>query len=119
MAVNEKILNRVREALAEQGDVEEKKMFRGICFMVNGKMCVCVNDEEMLCRIGPDAYEAALEQPGVVEMVMKGKLMKDYVFVSNEVIKTTKQLQYWVNLALSFNKDAKASKKKPARKVRG
>lgn len=112
MAIDEKLMNRVRELLGTEHDVEEKKMFSGMCFMVNGKMCVCVNDEEILCRIGHGAYEDALEQPGVTQMVMKGRAMKDYVFVNKEFLKTPKQLQYWVSLALAFNKDAKASKKK-------
>src|SRR5687767_3840963 len=102
MAVNEKIANRLREALADQQDLEEKKMFNGMCFMVNGKMCVCVSDEDIMCRVGPEAYEAALEKEGAREMEMKGKPMNGYVYVSEDAIKTKKQLQYWVDLCLAF-----------------
>lgn len=112
MAVNEKLANRIRELVADAGEIEEKKMFSGMCFMVNGKMCVCVSDDRIMCRIGPDARDEALEKTGCAEMVMKGKVMKDYVFVSEDALKTSKQLQYWVNLCLDFNKNAKASKKK-------
>lgn len=112
MAYNEQLANRVREALADQSDVEEKKMFSGICFMVNGKMCVCVSHDELMCRIGPDKYEEAIENPGCREMVMRGKTMKDYVYVSMDVIKTKKEFQYWLGLCLDFNQYAKASAKK-------
>jgi len=50
MAYNEKLADRVREALAHLPEVEEKKMFRGVTFMVNGKMCVSVSGDEMMCR---------------------------------------------------------------------
>ena len=49
MAYNEDLANRIRKSLADHGieDVEEKKMFRGLCFMVNGKMCVCASADEL------------------------------------------------------------------------
>ena len=112
MAYNEKLANRVREALADLPDVEEKKMFRGVTFMVNGKMCVSVGDDELMCRIDPTAFETAIHQNGVREMIHGGKVMKGFVFVSGDVIKTKSALDHWVGLALSFNQEAKASKKK-------
>ncbi len=112
MAINEKLASRIREALAEQQQVEEKKMFRGMCFMVNEKMCICVSNDEMLCRVGPDAYEAALERNGVRPMINNGRTMAGYVYVSEEGMKTKKDFMHWVDLALAFNKDAKAAKKK-------
>ena len=80
--------------------------------MVNNKMCIGVAGNDMMCRIGPDAYEAALEQPGCREMDFTGKPMKGYVFVAEEAIRSTRELQHWVTLCLAFNKQAKASKKK-------
>lgn len=112
MAYNEKLNNRLREALAHLPDVEEKYMFGGVCYMVNGKMCVGIANDELMCRIGPAGYEAALEEKGCREMVFTGRPMKGYVFVSEEGMKTEKQFSYWVNLCLAFNKEAKASKKK-------
>lgn len=112
MAYNEQLADRIRETLAghDLPDIEEKKMFRGICFMVNGKMCVCASGDEMLCRIGPE-YIEALEQHGVRGMIRNGKALKDFVFVSNEAMKTRQEFESWINKALAFNKDAKASKK--------
>jgi len=112
MAYNEQLADKIREALADRDlpDVEEKKMFRGICFMVNGKMCVCASGDEMLCRIGP-AYKDALEKHGVRGMIRNGKTLKDFVFVSNEAMKTKKEFDSWIAQALAFNKFAKATKK--------
>jgi TfoX/Sxy family transcriptional regulator of competence genes len=112
MALNEELADRIREILFELGlqDVEEKRMFRGICFMVNGKMCVCASAEEMLCRIGPE-YIEALEVNGVRGMIRNGKALKDFVFVSHDAMKTKHEFESWINKALAFNKYAKATKK--------
>jgi TfoX/Sxy family transcriptional regulator of competence genes len=111
MAFDEHIANRIREALAPLPDVEEKKMFHGICFMVNGKMCLCVRLDEMLCRIGPHKYGEALEMSHCRPMIHNGRTMTGFVFVSNEGIRKKKDFEYWVKLALEFNKEAKAAKK--------
>ena len=112
MAYNEKLADRIRELIAlSHKNVEEKKMFRGLCFMVNDKMCIGVIGENMMCRIGPDAYEAALEREGCREMDFAKRPMKGYVYVSEEGLRTKKDFDYWVNLCLAFNKEAKASKK--------
>jgi hypothetical protein len=111
MAFNERLAQRIREALAGLPEVVEKKMFHGICFMVNGKMCICVRLDEMLCRIGPHGYAAALEMNYCRPMIHNGRTMTGFVFVSQEGIKKKKDFDYWVQLSLSFNKEAKASKK--------
>jgi TfoX/Sxy family transcriptional regulator of competence genes len=112
MAFNEKLNNRIREALAEISGVEEKKMFGGVCYMVDEKMCMGVMGDEVMCRIGPDAYEDALEKHGCREMVFSGKPLKGYVLVDETACGSKKQLEYWVGLCLAFNKLARPSKKK-------
>ena len=112
MAYNEKIADRVRQALAHLPKVEEKKMFRGITFMVNDKMCISVGDDEIMCRIDPALQEAVIERHGCRTMTMKGREYNGYVLISEEGMKTKKDFDYWVGLALDFNKKAKSSKKK-------
>jgi TfoX/Sxy family transcriptional regulator of competence genes len=112
MPFNETLNNRIREALAHLPNVEEKRMFGGSCFMVNGKMCVGVANDEMMCRVGPDIYEEALEKNGCREMDFTGKPMKGYVFVNENGLKSKKELDFWINLCLDFNKNAKTSGKK-------
>lgn len=113
MAFNEKLADRVRELISLTHDnVEEKKMFGGLCFMVNNKMCVGVEKERMMIRLDPAIYEEVMEKEGCTPMDFTGKVMKGYVFVDAAVLNTNKKLDYWVQLALDFNKKAKASKKK-------
>ena len=113
MAYNTKLADRVREALVHLPDVEEKEMFRGVCFMVNGKMCVCVSENELLCRIGSAQMEQALENNYVRQMVMaRDKPSKDFVYVSEEGFYNQNDFDHWIRLALDFNPYAKASKKK-------
>ncbi|RYF40861.1 MAG: TfoX family protein [Cytophagaceae bacterium] len=110
--VDEKLLNRVREALADLPRIEEKKMFGGICFMVDDKLCICVKNDEMLCRIHPDDFEAALETEGTRAMIMGDRQAKGYVYVHEDALSTKKRFDDWVGKALVYNKIAKASKKK-------
>jgi TfoX/Sxy family transcriptional regulator of competence genes len=112
MAYNEKLTNRVREALAGIAKVEEKRMFRGITFMVDGKMCISAGDTRIMCRIDPALHEEAIAKKGCRTVEMKGRPYIGYVYVSEEGIKTKKDLDYWIGLALEFNKQAKASRKK-------
>lgn len=110
MAYNEKLADRVREELVSTRKVEEKKMMGGLTFMVNGKMCVGILNDDLMLRISPDEYLQALERKGCREMDFTGRPMKGFVFVSPEGTKTKKDLAYWTSLALAFNKTAKASK---------
>ena len=112
MAYNEKLVDKIRESLQYLDDVEEKKMFRGVTFMVNGKMCVSVSGDEMMCRFDPARQEEVVERKGFRTMIMKNKELKGYGYVSEEGIRSAKDFDYWINLSLDFNKFAKASKKK-------
>ena len=114
MAYNEKLTNRLRKALADTLNVEEKRMFSGITFMVNGKMCISAGDDRIMCRIDPSIHEKVVERKGCRTVMMKGREYRGYVYVSEEGIKTKKDFDFWIGLALDFNKLAKASK--PAKK---
>lgn len=113
MAFNEKLADRVRELISATHNItEEKKMFGGLCFMVDDKMCVGVESERLMVRLDPERYDEVMEKEGCQPMDFTGKIMKGYVFVDVDVLKTKKQLDYWIQLALAFNAKAKSSKKK-------
>ena len=113
MAYNEKLADRVRESISSREEkVEEERMFGGLCFMVNDKMCIGVNQDEIMCRIDPDVYDEAVERNGARPMDFTGRPMKGYVFVSEDGIKKKSDFDYWMKLCLEFNKKAKASKKR-------
>lgn len=110
MPVNEWLAERVRAALSGQPDVYEKRMFGGIAFMVNGKMCICVSgarrEDNLMVRVGPRAWAEAQTLPGASPTIMRGKPIKGYVDV-DEV--GQRDLQAWVKRALDFNRELVAS----------
>ena len=86
--------------------------------MVNNKMCVGIEKDRLMVRLDPAVYDEVIEKEGCKPMDFTGRVMKGYVFVDADVVTTKKKLDYWVQLALEFNKIAKASKK-PARRTGG
>jgi len=110
MAYSQKLAERIRKAFNGIPNVEEKKMFRGIAFMLNDKMCITVGGDEMMCRIDPALHEASIKRKGCRTMKMKGREYKGWILVSEEGMKTKKDFDHWINLALEFNKRAKSSK---------
>lgn len=115
MTHNADLLNRVRAALAHVPHVDEKKMFGGTAFMVNGKMCVAVNEDRIMCRIDPALHDAALERPGCRTVIMKGRPYRGYVHVDAAALTTPGDLEYWIGLALDYNPQARASARKRRR----
>jgi TfoX N-terminal domain len=118
MAYSEISLNRIREIFVEKNVAfEEKKMFSGVCIMIDEKMCCGTHldkktdDDLLLCRIGEAQCENALEQTHCIPMEFTGKTMKDYVFVTAEGFDTKHKLDYWLQLCIDFNPLAKKSKK--------
>lgn len=113
MAYNTKLADRVREYLARVPNIqmEDKKMFGGLAFMVNGKMCVNVSGENLMCRFDPGLLEEISQRKGFQKMIMKGKEYKGYCYVSPEGFKTENDFEFWIKLCLSFNNQAKSSKK--------
>lgn len=112
MAYSEILVERVRDAFAGMPTVEEKKMFGVLCFMVDGKMCVCVGQDEIMYRIGSDNLEAALQKEGTHAMMQNRRMMKGSVFVNEKAIQSQKDFDYWINLALEFNKSPQSAESK-------
>jgi TfoX/Sxy family transcriptional regulator of competence genes len=112
MAYNLKLADRIRKRFSELPNIEEKEMMGGLTFMYNGKMCVGIIKDEMMCRINPDLHEQSVKMPGCRTMEFTNRPMKGYVMVAEEGLKSKKDFEYWISLALDFNKTAKSSKKK-------
>ncbi len=113
MAYNEKLTQRVRELLAHLPDVQEKKMFGSIGFMVNGKLCLGVGDHpdhNMMVRVGPQQYAEALKRPGASPAIMRGREHPGYVFLVSSAVASKQDLKYWVDLALQYNKNLSLAK---------
>ena len=103
MAYSEALADRVREHLSLIPNVQEKRMFGGLCFMVNGKMCVTVGDHRLMCRIDP-ARRAELIARGATPVFMGGREYKGYLHVDEGLMGTSEQLDDWIGLALAFNR---------------
>jgi TfoX/Sxy family transcriptional regulator of competence genes len=111
MAYDIKLADRVREALADIPRVEEKKMFRGVTFMVNDKMCISVSGDELMLRLDPEITEQLVEENGTRPMIHGGKNMKGFIYISEERFRNKKDFDQWIKLALDYNPKAKSSKK--------
>lgn len=111
MAYSENLANKIRQALVDLPDVEEKKMFGSLAFMVRGKMCLTAGPGRMMCRIDPDIHEEVVNKEGCRTVIMKGREYKGYVYVNEDHLQTKADLDYWVTLALDFNKKVSTSEK--------
>ncbi|MEQ8474067.1 MAG: TfoX/Sxy family protein [Marinoscillum sp.] len=113
MAYSEQLADRLRTYLSRVSDieVEEKKMFRGLAFLVNDKMCVNVSGDNLMCRFDPDLQEELENKAGFQTVKMAGRFMKGFGYISEEGYRDPKDFQYWVELALEFNPRARSSKK--------
>ena len=101
MAYDEGLAERIRGVLDERHDVAEKKMFGGIAFMVRGHMCVGIVKDELMVRVGPEAYDELVRQPHARRMDFTGRPMKGFLFVSAEGLERDADLERWVGHGLS------------------
>ena len=104
MAFSEPQAQRVREALYPLTGAEEKKMFGGIAFMVNGNMTVGVIQDHLIVRVGLANYQTSLQKPGADLFQPTGKPMAGWVTVAPDGYRTEEEIKYWIKLALEFVK---------------
>src|SRR5688572_20211328 len=102
MAYDEKLAARIREALSDRDDVVEKKMFGGLCFMVNGAMCCGLTKTDFMVRVGPDQYEDALAQPHARPMDFTGRPLKGMIYVAPAGLRTQAALAKWIGRGVAF-----------------
>ena len=102
MAYDEGLAQRIREALATVPGVTEKKMFGGLAFLLDGNMICGVVGEDLMVRVGPDAYAASLEMRHAREMDFTGRPMKGLVYVSPAGFESDADLEAWVGRGLGF-----------------
>ena len=113
MAYSELLADRIRQELEGQRIAfSEKKMFGGLCFMVDEKMCVGIIKGQLMARVDPNFYATGLQLEGALPMDFTGKALKGYIFVDPEGVDLDEQLSFWVQKCLEYNPLAKASKKK-------
>lgn len=113
MAYNELLADRVRHALKENKTTfVEKKMFGGLCFLVDEKMCLGIIKEELMVRIAPEKQDEYLAEKGSRLMDFTNNSMKGFLFITPEGVDMDDDLNKWVERCLEYNPRAKSSKRK-------
>jgi TfoX/Sxy family transcriptional regulator of competence genes len=105
MAYDEDLAHRLRELLADEDAVREKKMFGGLAFLFHGNMSVSASrNGGLLVRIDPADSEACLKRPDVALMQMGGRRMDGWITVAPDGLKTKRQLAAWVKRGVDYAK---------------
>jgi TfoX/Sxy family transcriptional regulator of competence genes len=102
VSYNEDVANRVRQAVAAHDGLSERKMFGGLCLMVNGNMFAGIMADELMLRVGPKRFEELLAKPGARPMDFTGRPMNGYLYVAPPAFATDNALSTWLEAALAF-----------------
>jgi TfoX/Sxy family transcriptional regulator of competence genes len=103
MAYDEDLANRIRELLAGEPGVTEKKMFGGLAFLVGGNMAVAASGQGgLMVRVDPDQTDALLEKPHTRPFEMRGRGMQGWLRVDDDGVKTKRALEPWVKRGVAY-----------------
>lgn len=102
MAYDEGLAERIREMTTDLPSMSERKMFGGLCFMLDGNMCFGIVGSELMVRVGPGAYGEALAQPQAREMDFTGRSMKGMVYVDEAGISEDEDLKAWLDRGTGY-----------------
>lgn len=112
MAYNERYAEQVKKILLKKNvDFEEKKMFGGIAFMIDGKMTCGITKDDLMVRIIESEYEKALKDKNVRKMDFTGKPLKGFLYVDKSVFKDDKTLEKWINFGIEYVKSLKEKRR--------
>jgi TfoX/Sxy family transcriptional regulator of competence genes len=103
MAYDEELANRVRELMADEAGVTEKKMFGGLASLIGGNMSVAASGQGgLMVRVDPDETDALLQKPHARPFEMRGRGMKGWIRVDDEGVRTKRQLSPWVKRGVAY-----------------
>jgi hypothetical protein len=103
MAYDEDLANRIRELVAAEPGLVEKKMFGGLAFLIGGHMSVSVSGRGgLLLHVPPEETDALLAKPHAGPFEMRGKTMDGWLRVESEGVKTKRQLERWVQRGVAY-----------------
>ncbi len=104
MVYDAELAERIRRILASLKGLDEKKMFGGIAFLLNGNMCCGVVKDNLIIRVGRENYEKALAEPHTRQMDFTGRPLRGFIYVSPSGYLTDQDLTKWVTQAIAFTK---------------
>jgi TfoX N-terminal domain len=103
MAYDEDVANLLRELMADETGVVEKKMFGGLAFLIGGHMSVAASGQGgLLVRVDPDETEALLEEPHAGPFLMRGRRMEGWLRVDPDGARTIEDLAPWVRRGVAY-----------------
>jgi len=103
MAYDADLADRIRELLGPLRGIDEKRMFGGLAFLINGNMSVAVSGQGgLMVRVSPNDTEKLLGRAHVSPTVMAGREVRGWVRVEADGVKTTRQLTDWVNRGADY-----------------
>jgi hypothetical protein len=102
MAYDEALAARVREQLAAEPALTEKRMFGGLAFLLQGNMAVGLSGRDLMVRVGPEASDDALARPHTRPFDMTGRPMKGWILVAPEGVAGERDLAAWVARGVAF-----------------
>jgi TfoX/Sxy family transcriptional regulator of competence genes len=112
MPFDEKLANRVRRILEKVEGLSEKKMFGGLCFLINGNMALGLVNEDLMIRVEPESYDKLLSQPNVRKMDFTGRPLKGFLYIGAKGTESDKDLRKWVLKSVEFALSQPAKNKK-------
>jgi TfoX/Sxy family transcriptional regulator of competence genes len=118
MAFDDQLANRVRDVFGVDPAILEKRMFGGLAFMDRGHMCCGILGDELMVRVGPDAYDDALAAAHARPMDFTGRPMKGMVMVARDGLADAQALRAWVDRGRAFTGSLPAKTPSRARRPR-
>ena len=112
MAYDEHLAGRIRALLEGEAGVTERKMFGGLAFLLGGNMAVAASGQGgLLVRADPETSGTLLDSKGVGPMEMRGRQMRGWLRVDDDVVRTKRQLERWVGAGVGYARTLPAKKR--------
>ncbi|MYC80461.1 MAG: TfoX/Sxy family protein [Acidobacteria bacterium] len=102
MAEDDALSGRIRRILSKRGRISERKMFGGVCFIINGNMCVGTWKGSLIVRLDKKNHDKTLAEPHTKPADMNGRTMKGWALVEPSGIESENDLTAWVDRATAF-----------------
>jgi TfoX/Sxy family transcriptional regulator of competence genes len=111
MAYDEDLANRIRELIAGEPDVTERRMFGGLAFLIRGNMSVAASGQGgLMVRVDPEETDELVAKPHAQPFVMRGREMQGWLRVDDEGVRTKRQLEPWVKRGVAYARSLPAKR---------
>ena len=103
MAYDEHLADRLRELVAGEAGLTERRMFGGLAFLIGGNMAVAASGQGgLLVRVDPAEWDSLLSTTKAGPMEMRGRPMQGWLRVDSEDVRSKRQLAKWVERGTSY-----------------